>query len=234
MFEILGYSCYIPKYLGPLFFKNVTEESRHGLASVFSIPCFLCGHLNKIESSEKHRSGKRGPMTFDINTRAALGCLHAGIGESHMNNFLSTMNIPTLNSLTFKTREREVGGAVENIVKNSCQEFINKLKADTLNNGIKYDEDNLLPVSCSFDMGWQKRGKGHNSLTGQAATMSLTSGKILYYTTRVKTSCRFCDYAKKNYIKAKPHDCRRNHADSSNAREPSAAVQLFNKAPQKT
>ena len=128
-------------------------------------------------------------MTFDTNTRAALGCLNAEIGESHMNKFLSTMNIPTLNSLTFKTREREFGRAVENIAKNSCQESINKLKAETLKNFIKCDEDNLLPVSCSFDMGWQKRGKGHNSLTGRAATMCLSSGKILDYTTRVKT-CR--------------------------------------------
>ncbi len=41
-------------------------------------------------------------MAFDINTRAVLGCLHAGIGESRINNILSTMNILTLNSSTFK------------------------------------------------------------------------------------------------------------------------------------
>jgi hypothetical protein len=67
-------------------------------------------------------------------------------------------------------------------------------KAVAISNGIKPDENNLLSIPCSFDMGWQKRGKGHNSQTGQASVMRLTTGKD--YTTRVKT-CRFCDYAKK-------------------------------------
>ena len=92
-------------------------------------------------------------MAFDINTRAALGCLDAGIGESHINNLMSTLNIPTLNSTTFKIRETELVKAVENIARNSCQDSINMLKAETLKKGIKYDKDNLLPVSCSFDMG---------------------------------------------------------------------------------
>ena len=61
--------------------------------------------------------------------------------------------------------------------------------------------------------------------------MSVTSGKILDCTTRVKT-CRFCNYAKAKNTNAKPHDCRRNHSDSLKAMEPSAAVELFNKAPQ--
>ena len=79
-------------------------------------------------------------------------------------------------------------------------------------------------------MGWQKRGKGHNSLTGQAAVMSLTTGEVLDYTTRVKF-CRFCDHAKRNNAPVKAHDCRKNHTDSSKAMEPSAAVELFNNGP---
>ena len=55
----------------------------------------------------------RGRLTYDINTRAALGLLHAGIGNTHLNNLFSTMNIPTMNSRTFKSREREVGHALE-------------------------------------------------------------------------------------------------------------------------
>ncbi|XP_031570272.1 uncharacterized protein LOC116304652 [Actinia tenebrosa] len=78
-------------------------------------------------------------------------------------------------------------------------------------------------------MGWQKRGKGHNSSTGQGAVMSLSSGKILDFTTRTKT-CRHCTYAKKNGSKAKKHDCRKNHFGSSKAMEPAAAVHLFTKA----
>ncbi|XP_068700225.1 uncharacterized protein [Montipora foliosa] len=79
-------------------------------------------------------------------------------------------------------------------------------------------------------MGWQKRGKGHNSHTGHAAVMSLTTGKVLDYTTRTKT-CRFCDQGKNSNKKVKVHDCRKNHNASSKAMEPASAVEMFNNAP---
>ena len=63
-------------------------------------------------------------------------------------------------------------------------------------------EGNRVPITSSYDTGWQRRGKGHNSRTGQAAVMSLSSGKVLYYATRTK-SCKFCDWAKsQNHRKA--------------------------------
>ena len=78
----------------------------------------------------------------------------------------------------------------------------------------------------------RKRGKGHNSrtLAGQAAVMSLSSGKVLDYTTRTK-NCRFCDSATSMGKQSKAHDCRKNHEASSKAMEPAAAVELFNRAP---
>ena len=78
-------------------------------------------------------------------------------------------------------------------------------------------------------MGWQKRAKGHNSNTGHAAVMSMTSGKVIDYTTSLKT-CRYCSYAKGNNIAVKPHDCRKNHSASSKAMEPDSAVEMFNSA----
>ena len=191
------------------------------------IACSFCGKTNEIKTSGEHKSGKRGPPAFDINTRVALGCLHAGIGQTHINNVLSTINIPTINSSTFKRREREVGKAIENVAKASCRDSVTKEKGQLLNQGIQPDEDNLVSVPISFDMGWQKRGKGHNSHTGHAAVMSLTTGKVLDYTTRTKT-CRFCDQSNK---KIKEHDCRKNHNASSKAMEPASAVEMFNNAP---
>ena len=60
--------------------------------------------------------------------------------------------------------------------------------------------------------------------------MSLSSGKVLDYTTRTK-SRRFCDWAKSTGKQPKPHDCRKNHVASSKAMEPDAAVEMFNRAP---
>ena len=161
-----------------------------------------------------------------INTRVALGCLHAWIGQTHINYVLSTSNIPTINSSTFKRREREVGKTIETVARASCQDSLSNEKMQILNDGFQPDEDNLVSVPCSFDMGWQKRGKGHNSHTGLAAVMSLTTGKVLNYTTRTKT-CRFCDQGKNSNKKVKVHDCRKNHNASSKA----SAVEMFNNAP---
>ena len=95
----------------------------------FLIKCPFCGKSNQVKTSGQPRSGKCGPPAFDINTRLVLGCLHAGIGQTHINNVLSTLNAPTLNSVTFKLREREVGKAVESIAKSSCQNWREKNEA---------------------------------------------------------------------------------------------------------
>ena len=137
---------------------------------------------NEIKTSEQHKSGQRCPPAFDVNTQVALACLHAGIGQTHINNLLSTLNAPTINSVTFKLRAREVGKAVEGVAKSSCQDYLVIEKQEALQNGVQVDDNNLVPISCSYDMGWQKRGKGHNSRTGQGAVMGLSSGKVLDYT----------------------------------------------------
>ena len=78
-------------------------------------------------------------------------------------------------------------------------------------------------------MGWQKRGKGFNSNTGQGAVMGLHTGKILDYATKNKT-CRTCEYACRMKKEPPKHHCRKNHSGSSKAMEPISAVELFNNA----
>ena len=50
-----------------------------------------------------------------------LGTLDAGIGETHLNTILTTLNIPPMSRSTFKKREREVGLAVEHVAKKAVQ-----------------------------------------------------------------------------------------------------------------
>ena len=208
----------------------MTDEIRYSLASTLVIKCPFCGKSNQVKTSGQHRSGKFGPPAFDINTQVLPGCLHASIGQTRINNVLSTLNAPTLNPVTFKLREREVGKAVESVAKSSCQNCSTMEKNKAPQNGVKSDEGNLIPIPCSFEMGWQRRGMGYNSRTGQAAVMSLSSGKVLDYTTRAK-SCRFRDWVKSTGKQPKARDCRKKPIASSKAMEPDAAVELFNKAP---
>ena len=55
--------------------------------------------------------------------------------------------------------------------------------------------DGLTGVAVSYDMGWQKRGRGNNSSTGHGAAMGLGTGKVVSYSTRCKT-CRVCSHNK--------------------------------------
>ena len=98
-----------------------------------------------------------------------------------------------------------------------------------IENGTEVDGEGCVGISCSHDMGWQKRGKGHNSSTGHAVVMGLETGKVMDFTTRTK-ACRICHNAEKAGKKAKVHDCHINHFASSKAMEPLAAVDLFTRS----
>ena len=196
---------------------------------MFSVTCAVCGADNVVKTSSEHRSGQRGPLTQDVNSRAVLGCLHTGIGETHLNNLLCTLNIPPMNPVTFKSRENEIEYAVEQVTRRSCKTAMSEERNAVIKKFIKADDQGCINIPCSYDMGWQKRGKGHNSSTGHAAVMGLTYGKVMDYTTRTK-SCRVCTNAKKTGKEAKQHNCRVNHTASSKAMEPMAAVHLFTKS----
>ncbi|PFX24892.1 hypothetical protein AWC38_SpisGene10488 [Stylophora pistillata] len=123
-------------HYGPLSLGNVIEEQHSGLASTFTVICSQCNAENTIKTSKEHRSGARGPLTFDVNTRAALGCLHTGVGNTHLNNLLSILTVPALNSSTFKNQEREAGKAIGLEAKSSCQQFRNLEREEAIENDI--------------------------------------------------------------------------------------------------
>ena len=183
--------------------------------------------MNKVSTSNQHRSGKRGPMAYDINTRIALGALNAGIGQTHVNSLLSCLNVPSINHVTFKAREREVGKVIESVAETSCRESCCEERKRAVAAGAQSDEKGLVGILVSYDMGWQKRGKAYNSSTGHGAVMGVSTGKVLDFATRCKT-CRTCSVAKD---KPKQHDCRKNHSGSSKIMESDVACELFQRAP---
>jgi len=86
------------------------KEIKVGSASIISVVCQQCDKENTIVTSGQHQYGKRGPKTYDINTRIALGAIDNGIGYTHVNGFLSTLNIPTINKTAYKNRARSWQG----------------------------------------------------------------------------------------------------------------------------
>lgn len=52
--------------------------------------------------------------------------IHCGIGESHLNAIMSTINIPTINSKSLKQREREVGRGMEMVAGESVEDAMRR------------------------------------------------------------------------------------------------------------
>ena len=148
-----------------------------------------------------------------------------------MNNLFTTLNVPPMSNVLFKRQEREIGNAVENVVKKSCKQILEqekkKSEEKSQNQG---GEDGLVGIAVSYDMGWQKRGKGHNSLTGHGTVMGLVTGKVLSYSTRCK-SCRVCDSSNRSGTAVKNHDCSKNHTGSSKSMERDVACELWSAPP---
>ena len=134
-----------------------------------------------------------------------------------------------MNSQLFKMREREIGNSIEKVAKASCDVYLEQKKENAEKSNNHREVDSMPGIAESYDMGWTKRGKGHNSLTGHGASMGLKTGKVLSYATRCK-ACRVCESSKKSGKVAKTHDCRKNHAGSSKSMEIDVAVELWTNA----
>ena len=88
--------------------------------------------------------------------RGTVGMCHAGIGATHVNNFLVTLNIPTASEKCLRNHERMIGPVVESVAVSSCVQFTMEVKVLSPAAGI----------TMSYDIGWQKRGRAMNSLSG--------------------------------------------------------------------
>ena len=102
--------------------------------------------------------------------------LHAGIGPTHVDELLSSINVPSVGQSTLKAREREIGPQIEKLAKESCLESL-----ESAGNLWKEDiEKENVAIGASYDVGWQKRRKAHNSLTGTLQILHLKELKRVH------------------------------------------------------
>ena len=157
-----------------------------------------------------------GPLSLDNmvgETRSGLSSVFniqcSKCGKTQLNNFLATLNVPTMNSQLFKMREREIGNSIEKVAKTSCDVYLEKEKQNAEKSNDQGEVDSMPGIAVSYNMGWTKRGKGHNSHTSHGASMVLKTGKVLSYAMRCK-ACRVCESSKKSGKVAKTQECRKN------------------------
>ncbi|XP_014471570.1 PREDICTED: uncharacterized protein LOC106742804 [Dinoponera quadriceps] len=117
---VLGQQLWCRDYKIPLSINNILSEKRYGLASIFKVKCMQC-EKEVFVSTDKRLSEKGG---FIVNTKAALGMIDAGIGETHVNSLLTSMDVPSIGPKTIKIHERVVGKAIEEVAEGSCLKSI--------------------------------------------------------------------------------------------------------------
>ncbi|KAJ7389773.1 hypothetical protein OS493_029195 [Desmophyllum pertusum] len=204
---------------------NVCEEVRpDGLIPLLKVKYSHCNSISTLRPAESHRKGKQGRAALDINSRAGLATLHAGIGHTHFSGLLSTLGLPSLTSRTFKKREREAGAGIENVAKRSCTEYTESEKT-TVGKEQRRRASRGGGRVLQHNMGWRKRGKSYDSSSRVGTAVGLKTGNILNYATR-----SICKEAINRNKKPVAHDCRKNHQGSSKSMEANVAVQLFTDA----
>lgn len=166
---------------GPLDLANTCKDVKTECAcAILRVLCSYCGKYDIIRPSEVHRTGSRGPPTFDVNSRAGFGTLHAGIGYTHYSGIMETIRVPTLARRSYRKREREAGNAVVNLAK-SCRSYLEKEKSITQK---EKESEDLTNITVSYDMGCSKGGHAYDSSSGTGSAIGLGTGKVISYATQ--------------------------------------------------
>ena len=105
-------------------------------------------HLSKTHKKENSQTG-----IYDLNTKAATGMIHAGLGERSMNNFLSVLNLNTISPGTLKMRENEIGEVIEKCASESQEKWtLEEVKRTIMEAPVHYNpKPKLMARSRSVD-----------------------------------------------------------------------------------
>ncbi|OXU17178.1 hypothetical protein TSAR_012609 [Trichomalopsis sarcophagae] len=211
--QTLGEQLICNKCKSILSLTDTVEEKNVGLASIFYVRCRECKITSSVCSDKYHKTADQN-IHFDTNTKAVIGALNTGNGNTHLNGILSAFNIPQFNWKSFKTPEKKPSHLDRSFI------FPN---LPTLSESVSINSEHKVRVAASLDMGWFTRstGRSYNSFSGTASLIGLFSKKVISYVT-LNRKCKKCD---KGYD-VKDHDCRRNFSGTAKAMEPHAAVQL--------
>ncbi|VDI52206.1 Hypothetical predicted protein [Mytilus galloprovincialis] len=143
--------------------------------------------------------------------------IHAGMGPTHLQNFLAECNLPSITESTLRKKEKELSGQIKNVTIQSCNMAQREEKSLSTNGNIE----------ASFDGGWQKRGSGwnYNSNTGHATFIGKETGKVLSFDLRSKT-CKICEFHQNKKETVPEHECHLNWHGSSKSMEADMAVAM--------
>ncbi|XP_076110691.1 uncharacterized protein LOC143079310 isoform X2 [Mytilus galloprovincialis] len=158
--DVLARSMNCEKCSSWLRLSDIKDEVIYGMASFsyISCPSSACQHISLVPTGKK--SNGKG---FNINYKVCLAMINAGMGPSHVNNFLTGCNIPPVDASTLRKKQKELAPVIIEAAEASCKEAQRE----------ELECSECSELEGSFDAGWQKRGSGwsYNSHTGSSKGM---------------------------------------------------------------
>ncbi|VDI63174.1 Hypothetical predicted protein [Mytilus galloprovincialis] len=120
------------------------------------------GENVELGSSKPWFQGRR-VVELDVLARSMNSMINAGMGPSHVNNFLTGCNIPPVDASTLRKKQKELAPVIIEAAEASCKEAQRE----------ELECSECSELEGSFDAGWQKRGSGwsYNSHTGSSKGM---------------------------------------------------------------
>ncbi|CAG2250443.1 uncharacterized protein [Mytilus edulis] len=213
--DVLARSMNCEKCSSWLRLSDIKDEVIYGMASFLYISCpsSACQHISLVPTGKK--SNGKG---FDINYKVCLAMINAGMGPSHVNNFLTGCNIPPVDASTLRKKQKELAPVIIEAAEASCKEAQRE----------ELECSECSELEGSFDAGWQKRGSGwsYNSHTGHASLIGINTGKVVEFDVRTR-NCSICQYYIGKNEPKPPHECNVNWTGSSKGMEPDMACSMI-------
>lgn len=185
---------------------QLTEVSfkRHGCASCLRLLCLDCGCNHCFYTSKKIS------RYYEVNRRLVYGMRTIGQGEASARRFCGIMNMPPPPKPKAYSKHNKAllkaAKAVANQTMNDAQKEIHHLKGE--------DVEGFSNCGVSCDGTWQKRG--HSSLNGCVAVLSIDTGKCLDVELLSKV-CQTCQRHETNNDLQAEQEWQINHAPKCKA-----------------
>ena len=189
----------------------------------------------------------------EINLRCMLSAYHLGTGPLDImknlsmigcdinHNFMRTVYrkskeinqriIDTCNSIIELQMVREVEATIKHN-EAACNKLLtskNDLeKCKTATSLQTLHIENSTRLTCSYDMGWQKRAGGriYDSISGHGFMIGCFTRKVVGWGV-MRKKCKICEVMTQKYDDIHPHECLINYEGSSGAMESKLAVRMI-------
>ncbi|GFX00658.1 uncharacterized protein TNCV_2236651 [Trichonephila clavipes] len=158
----------------------------------------------------------------DINLQFVWGMRIIGKGHSSSKKLCASLNIPSVSKAAYRSCEKKILNVASVVSKNAMIEAADEVRK--LEN-----TSDVAECGVSVDGTWQRRG--HSSLNGCVAVLSIDTGKVVDLEVMSKW-CRNCNTSKSSEKSkhVKKHQCSCNHQGSAGSMEPVGAYRLIERS----